>query len=81
MALSADPAFQAAIGEAVKRANRELSVIERVRRFHVMGEAFGIDNGLMTPTMKLRRHAIYARHRELLDGLYGHAPVPEPAKV
>jgi long-chain acyl-CoA synthetase len=80
-ALSADPAFQAAIGEAVKRANRDLSVIERVRRFHVMGEAFGIDNGLMTPTMKLRRHAIYARHRELLEGLYGHAPAPESAKV
>jgi long-chain acyl-CoA synthetase len=60
-----------AIGEAVKRANQNLSVIERVRRFHVMAEPFSIDNGLMTPTMKLKRQRIYEHYRDVIEGLYG----------
>ena len=48
-----------------------LSPIERVRRFHVMPEPFSVDNGLMTPTLKLRRHLIVKAHQELLEGLYG----------
>ena len=65
--------FRAAIGEAVSRANRNLSPIERVRRFHIMPEPFSVDNGLMTPTLKLRRHLIVKANQELLDSLYGAA--------
>ena len=68
--LAEDPGFKAAINEAVLRANRRLSVIERVRRFHVMPEPFSIENGLMTPTMKLRRHLIVNACRDLLEGMY-----------
>ena len=38
-----------------------------------MPEPFSIENGLMTPTLKLRRHLIVKAHRELLEGLYGAA--------
>jgi long-chain acyl-CoA synthetase len=69
-ALAEDPDFKAAVGEAVARANRHLSAIERVRRFHVMPEPFSIENGLMTPTLKLRRGLIVDAHRDLLEGLY-----------
>ncbi|MFO1038777.1 MAG: AMP-dependent synthetase/ligase [Geminicoccaceae bacterium] len=69
-ALASDPAFVSAIGEAVKRANQKLSTIERVRRFHVMPEPFSIDNEMMTPTMKLRRHIIIAKHKEIIEGMY-----------
>ena len=69
--LAEDPAFKTAIGEAVTRANKHLSAIERVRKFHVMSQPFSIDNGLMTPTLKLRRHLIVRTYRELLDSLYG----------
>ena len=62
-ALSRTQEFQDAIGEAVARANKRLSAIERVRRFHVMPEPFSIENGLMTPTMKLRRHLIYRAYK------------------
>ena len=68
--LAQDPDFRAAIGEAVARANRSLSPIERVRRFHVMPESFSVDNGLMTPTLKLRRHLIVKANQSLLDSLY-----------
>ena len=62
--------LRAAVGEAVARANRSLSSIERVKRFALAAEPFSIDNGEMTPTQKIRRHVIGARYRYLLDELY-----------
>ena len=35
-----------------------------------MPEAFSVDNGLMTPTLKLRRHLIVKTNQSLLDSLY-----------
>jgi long-chain acyl-CoA synthetase len=62
--------FERAIGEAVARANDSLSVIERVRHFRLMREPFTIENGTMTPTLKLRRQLIYRVHRDLFESLY-----------
>ncbi|MEK0085448.1 AMP-dependent synthetase/ligase [Benzoatithermus flavus] len=69
--LAEDPVFKAAIGEAVTRANRRLSAIERIRKFHIMPDPFSIENGLLTPTLKLRRHLIIKQHKDLLESLYG----------
>jgi long-chain acyl-CoA synthetase len=68
--LAKDQGFRHRIGEAVKRANANLSAIERIRKFEIMTEPFTVDNGLMTPTLKLRRPHIIERHGELLESLY-----------
>jgi long-chain acyl-CoA synthetase len=68
--LAQDQGFRQRIGEAVKRANANLSAIERIRKFEIMTEPFSVDNGLMTPTLKLRRPHITERHGELLESLY-----------
>jgi len=65
-----DPDFQRIIGEAVDRANQSLSVIERVRHFRLLPEPFTIENGTMTPTLKLKRQLIYRVHEDLLESLY-----------
>jgi long-chain acyl-CoA synthetase len=65
-----DAGFQRTLGEAVRRANQTLSVLERVRHFRLMAEPFTIENGMMTPTMKLKRQEIYRTHRELFECLY-----------
>jgi len=64
------PAFRSAIRAAIDRTNKELSVIEKVRQFAFADEPFTIDNGEMTPTLKIRRHAIRQRYAERIDGLY-----------
>ena len=66
-----DDDFRRAIDEAVERVNDGLSVIERVRRFALISEGFTIENGLMTPTMKIRRNAIVERYGPVFEGLYG----------
>ena len=66
-----DQGFRQTIGEAVKRANTNLSPIERIRKFEIMTEPFTVENEMMTPTLKLRRPYIIERHGELLQSLYG----------
>lgn len=70
MALVADEAFRNAIGEAIERVGRSLSPLERVRRFLPTAEPFTVENGMMTPTLKIRRHVIAQRYGEALEALY-----------
>ena len=65
-----NPAFHAALSQAVDRVNAELTVTEKVRRFVLADEAFTIDNAEMTPSMKIRRHMIGKRYKDRLDSLY-----------
>jgi len=69
-ALKADTSFRTAVGAAVDRVNRELSVIEKVRRFAFADEAFSTDNGEMTPSLKIRRHVLKERYGDRLAALY-----------
>lgn len=69
-ALVGDAAFRSAIEAAVERVNADLSVIERVRRFALRDEPFTVENALLTPSLKIRRHSIAAAHRETLEALY-----------
>ncbi len=69
-ALSGNGDFQRALGEAVGRANEGLSAIEKVKRFAVAREAFTVDNAMMTPTLKIRRHEVLKQYGDRLDGLY-----------
>lgn len=64
------PAFRSAIREAIDRVNRDLSVIEKVRQFCFADEPFSIDNGEMTPSLKIRRHILKERYGDRLDRLY-----------
>jgi long-chain acyl-CoA synthetase len=68
--IAEDAAYQAALRAAVDRVNADLSVVERVRRFILADEPFTIENGEMTPSMKIRRHVIRARYEDRLNQLY-----------
>ena len=62
--------YRAALGAAVERVNRDLSVIERIRRFIIADAPFTIENEQMTPSMKIRRHILKQAYGERLDALY-----------
>ena len=61
---------EVAVAVAVSRANARLSVTERVRK-HALVEPFTVENGMMTPTQKIRRLAVATANRELLQRLHG----------
>jgi long-chain acyl-CoA synthetase len=69
-ALSDNPAYRHALMAAVDRVNRDLSVIEKVRRIIVADAPFSIENEQLTPSMKIRRHVLKQAYGDRLDALY-----------
>jgi long-chain acyl-CoA synthetase len=68
--LIGNPDFIKALDEVVSRVNARLTVPEKVRRFVLAYEGFTIDNEMLTPSMKIRRHVIKEKFGETLDALY-----------
>ena len=50
--------------------NKSLSLIEKVKKFKLIKEEFTIDNGMLTPTLKLKRKKILEKYNEELEKLY-----------
>ncbi|APV48385.1 hypothetical protein BWI17_00995 [Betaproteobacteria bacterium GR16-43] len=45
----------------------------QIRRIAIVPERWTVDNGTLTPTLKLKRNAILERHQDLIDQIYkGH---------
>ncbi len=65
-----DPDYVKALSAAVDRVNKDLSVIEKVRRFVIADEPFTVENEQLTPSVKIRRHVLKEVYGERLDGLY-----------
>ena len=50
--------------------NKSLSLVEKVKKFLLIKEEFTIENGMLTPTLKLKRKKILEKYKEELEKLY-----------
>lgn len=66
-----DPELEAEIRRAVVAANTLVSQAESIRTFRILAARFTEDQGLLTPTLKLRRKAIEKAYATDVEGLYG----------
>jgi long-chain acyl-CoA synthetase len=62
--------FHSALRAAVDRVNVDLSVTEKIRQFIIADAPFTVENAMLTPSIKIRRHAIRKVYQERLDALY-----------
>jgi long-chain acyl-CoA synthetase len=68
--LATHAGFKALIAKKVEHANESLGLIEKVRKFVLAPQPFTVENGQMTPTLKVRRHAVLREYRDALEALY-----------
>ncbi len=61
---------RAEVQRAVDEANATVSRAESIRTFAILPQDFTTDNGLLTPSMKLRRSRITERLQAEIDALY-----------
>ena len=50
--------------------NKNLSLVEKVKKFKLIKEEFTIENGMLTPTLKLKRKKILERYKKDIEKLY-----------
>ena len=65
-----DEEFKKTINEVINKVNKNLSVIEHVRKFILIDHEFTIENSMMTPSMKVRRFAVKDKYGDDLEKLY-----------
>ncbi len=54
----------------IENINKSLTSIEKIKKFVLMHEEFTIDNGMLTPTLKLKRKEIIKNYKHQLENLY-----------
>lgn len=53
----------------INNLNLSLSQPEKIKRFKIIEIPFSMENELLTPTMKVRRHKVYEQYKELIDSM------------
>ena len=64
------------IDHAVEEMNKRLSNPEKIKKWALLINNLSIENGDLTPNLKLKRNVLAERYRKVIDSLYG-ATVPE----
>ena len=54
----------------IENVNKNLTIVEKIKKFYVIEEQFTIENDLMTPTMKIKRHKIKDKYKNILENFY-----------
>ncbi len=55
---------------SIENQNKNFSLVEKVKKFKLIKEEFTIENGMLTPTLKLKRKKILEKYKEDLEKLY-----------
>ena len=58
------------INNEIEKINNKLTKIEKIKNFIVINKQFSIENGFMTPTLKLKRYKIIQEYKNELEKLY-----------
>ncbi len=54
----------------IENINNNLTLIEKIKKFILINDEFTIDNGMLTPTLKLKRREIIKNYKKQLEDLY-----------
>jgi long-chain acyl-CoA synthetase len=71
--LVANPKIQALYEGIVESINQNLARFEKLKRVLLVADEFTPENGIMTPTLKLKRRVVEERYRQQIDDLYAQA--------
>ena len=72
-AAAALPEVLASLEKAIAKANKSVSRAESIRRFRIVDATFTVENGYMTPSLKLKRSAVLRDYAHEVDALYAEA--------
>ncbi|MDO5494375.1 MAG: long-chain fatty acid--CoA ligase [bacterium] len=69
-----DPKVREHIQMAIDRANRKVSRAESIREFRILDDDFTMDNNMLTPSMKVKRHVVHENYAGVIEEIYAGDP-------
>jgi len=67
--LQQDPRVVELIEREVEEKNRDLASYETIKKVKIVDE-FTIENGMLTPTLKVKRNVAVEQHKDLIENMY-----------
>ncbi len=64
------------LAEDAKKMSNNLAKFERIKNFLVKREPFSVENGDMTPTLKVKRKVVMDRYAKEIDAMYASVDCP-----
>jgi len=58
------------INKVLENINKKLTLVEKIKKIQLIDENFSIENGLLTPTMKVKRKKVTEKYKNELEKLY-----------
>ena len=58
------------INNIIENINKKLIQVEKIKKIQLINENFSIENGLLTPTMKVKRKKVIEKYKKELENLY-----------
>jgi len=58
------------INKTIEIINKKLTLVERIKKIQLIDKNFSIENGLLTPTMKVKRKKVTEKYKKELENLY-----------
>ena len=58
------------LDKVIENVNKKLTVVEKIKKIQLIDENFSIENGLLTPTMKVKRKKVTEKYKKELEKLY-----------
>jgi long-chain acyl-CoA synthetase len=59
------------IKNEIDRLQQGFSKFEKIRRFSIIKKAFTVEDGDITPTLKIRRHIVEKKYMDIINAMYG----------
>lgn len=66
-----DADFEKRLQQGVDRVNGRLARVESIRKFRVLPRPLSLEEGELTPTLKVKRHVVQEHFQDLIDDMYG----------
>ena len=68
--ISNGPGDPRSLTQVIENINKKLTLVEKIKKIQLIDENFSIENGLLTPTMKVKRKKVTEKYKKELENLY-----------
>ena len=72
-----NPTVREHVQMAVDRANKNVSRAESIREIRILADDFTLDNDMLTPSMKVKRHVVHEAYADVIASIYSGANRPQ----